>query len=105
MSIDIECPCGKRFKAPDGSEGRLVRCPSCGTKSVVFSPPGPAPTAPAPVTGRQGQPWEVGMLRSALGLTATVGFLMAVIAVLSGAGVTTDADKIVNVLVGGFGLV
>ena len=29
MAIRFECPCGKHLTAPDGSEGRRVRCPVC----------------------------------------------------------------------------
>jgi hypothetical protein len=40
MSIKFQCACGHLFKAPNGSEGRWVRCPECRSKSPV---PGAAP--------------------------------------------------------------
>ena len=35
MPIKFECECGHRMKAPDGSEGRWVRCSRCRGKIAV----------------------------------------------------------------------
>src|SRR5436309_7924847 len=39
MPIPFACSCGYRLDAPEESVGRPVRCPFCGTETVV---PGPA---------------------------------------------------------------
>lgn len=57
MPIKFECPCGKRLKAADGSEGRHVRCPCCREKVAV---PGPGQTEPPAPPGGSGLGDEVG---------------------------------------------
>src|SRR4051794_436150 len=40
-TITVECPCGKRLKAPANSVGRKAKCPKCGNILVVEAPPPP----------------------------------------------------------------
>lgn len=35
MAIQLECECGRRLKAPDGSEGKRFKCPACGAVLTV----------------------------------------------------------------------
>jgi hypothetical protein len=58
MPIVVDCSCGKKLKAADGSAGRRVKCPACGTVLVV---PAPEPeldgyelAEPAPEPARSG---------------------------------------------------
>jgi DNA-directed RNA polymerase subunit RPC12/RpoP len=59
-TISVRCGCGKKLKAPAGSEGRKARCPDCGTTLIVKAgqpraavaparPPSAAPKIAAPV--------------------------------------------------------
>ena len=34
-TISVECPCGKRLKAPATAVGRKAKCPSCGQEFQV----------------------------------------------------------------------
>lgn len=61
MSIRLECEhCGTRIKVPDGTEGRMVRCPQCGhTQRVAPSSVAvPSDNALAASTQAQDQPPE-----------------------------------------------
>src|SRR4051794_11982785 len=40
-TITVECPCGKRLKAPANAVGRKAKCPKCGNILVVEAPPPP----------------------------------------------------------------
>ncbi len=39
MPITVACPCGQRSMAPDAALGKYARCPWCGEKILVQSPP------------------------------------------------------------------
>jgi hypothetical protein len=38
-TISVECPCGKRLKAPATAVGRKAKCPTCGNVLTVTAPP------------------------------------------------------------------
>lgn len=38
MAIVVPCSCGKKIKAPDGSEGRRAKCPNCGSILTIPLP-------------------------------------------------------------------
>lgn len=52
MPIKFECQCGRVIKAPGGSEGRWIRCPSCRARLAVPGEGDPdGPSAPGSGVG------------------------------------------------------
>jgi len=46
-TVSVQCPCGKKLKAPASAVGRKAKCPNCGNVLVVAAPPPPPPSAAA----------------------------------------------------------
>src|SRR5262249_10824467 len=64
MPIPFVCPmCQKPLLAPDGAEGRQVRCPHCqGVAPVPVSAPAPPPPPPVPPPLPAPDPFSAAML-------------------------------------------
>ncbi|MEA2709900.1 MAG: hypothetical protein QOF78_2501 [Phycisphaerales bacterium] len=45
-TISVQCPCGKRLKAPASAVGRKAKCPKCGNVLTVAAPPPAASAEP-----------------------------------------------------------